>query len=101
MVTTEKVFLESINYESTVTGRWILGSDYISDKQYYVAYEILEDGGKKLFKMDAEKTIIYDILKENDTAYLEIEKNGNGVIKAMRLYVTDGTIVRDYDLSLD
>lgn len=99
-VVTNKAYLESLSYGGNeLSGNWILGSGYISGKQYYVAYEILEDGGKKLLKIPADETIIYDTLESNENAYLEIDKNGNGTVKARRLYVPTGTITKEYSLS--
>lgn len=71
-----------------------------SEKQYYVAYQILEDGGKQILKMDIEKTIIYDTL-EDKNAYAEIDKNGNGKLIAIRLYVPKGTVTQNFDLSIE
>lgn len=99
-VTTKTVFLESIDYLSEVSGEFHLGCGDIKEKQYYVAYEVLEDEGKKLLKMPADITTIYDILDENSQACVEIDENGYGIV-AIRLYVPKGTITRNYDLSLN
>ncbi len=81
-------------------GRFFLGSGSIDGRQYYVAYEILEDGGKKYFKMDKDKTVIYDTLENADTSYAEIEKSGFGITTKINLYVPKDTIVKTIDLSL-
>ena len=46
-----------------------------------MSYQILDDGGVKLIKFDAEKTIIYKTLKTDDEAYAEIIKDGFEDIK--------------------
>ena len=103
-VTTHTTFLASIDYQSEIKGSFRLGlgsgRGEVSEQQYYVAYEILEDNGKKLFKMPADITTIYDTLDENAQAYVEIDENYYGVF-AMRLYVPKGTITQEYDLSLE
>lgn len=81
-------------------GHFFLGSGSIDGRQYYVAYRVLEDGGKKYFKMDKDKTVIYDTLENADTSYAEIEKNSFGITTKINLYVPKDTIVKTIDLSL-
>lgn len=81
-------------------GHFFLGSGSIDGRQYYVAYKVLEDGGKKYFKMDKDKTVIYDTLENADTSYAEIEKNSFGITTKINLYVPKDTIVKTIDLSL-
>ena len=81
-------------------GHFFLGSGRIDGRQYYVAYKVLEDGGKKYFKMDKDKTVIYDTLENADTSYAEIEKNSFGITTKINLYVPKDTIVKTIDLSL-
>ena len=100
-ITTTTKELISLDINSEVNGRFILGGGRINEKQCYCAYEMLEDEGKKLFKMDAAVTVIYDKLDENDMAYAEIDTNGWGETVSVRLYVPKGTIVQEYDLSLE
>lgn len=99
-VTTETVHLKSINYSSVVDGSFFLGCGSIGTDSYYVCYEILEDGGVTLIKLDANKTIIYEKLAEDETAYAEISQNGWGEIKGIKLYLPQNTIQVDYDLAL-
>lgn len=81
-------------------GHFFLGSGSIDGRQYYVAYRVLEDGGKKYFKMDKDKTVVYDTLENADTSYAEIEKNSFGITTKINLYVPKDTIVKTIDLSL-
>ena len=99
-ITTETTYLASVNYTSEVDGYFYIGHGSVKETQYYVAYEILEDGGKKLFKMRADITTIYDVLEADELAYAETDKDGWGIVK-IRLYVPKGTITQDYNLSLE
>lgn len=107
-VVTREVEIESLSllgsYEGNVTGGFVLGCGSVrgsvSEERYYIAYEVLSDGGKKLFKMPADITVVYDSLKPGEKAYAEIDENYYGLI-AIRLYVPKGTITQDYDLSLE
>lgn len=99
--------IENIPFYSVVSsneyeyeGRFFLGSGSIDGRQYYVAYRVLEDGGKKYFKMDKDKTVIYDTLENADTSYAEIEKKSFGITAKINLYVPKDTIVKTIDLSL-
>lgn len=49
--------------------------------QYYMFTNLLDDGGKKYYKMPREKTIVYDTLKQDEQAYAEVTSNGWGKIK--------------------
>lgn len=100
VVTTTTKSLASVDYANGINGTFCLGYSSISEKQYYIAYEILEDDGKKLFKMPVDKTTIYDTLIVDSQAYVEIDENDFGIVE-MRLYVPQGTITQKYDLSLD
>lgn len=104
--TYDTVELASISLDSQLEGeyhggsRFRYGYGYINEQMYYVVYEVLSDGGLYLSKLDAEKTIIYETLPEGETAYVEVKRNGFGRIVENKLYVPDGSICREYDLSL-
>lgn len=100
--TIENIPLYSVvsSNEYEYEGHFFLGSGSIDGRQYYVAYKVLEDGGKKYFKMDKDKTVIYDTLENADTSYAEIEKNSFGITTKINLYVPKDTIVKTIDLSL-
>lgn len=115
-VKTSTVQLMSIDFSSEVEGTingtyhggtlpFMMGrgsvSGQIGEEQYFVAYQILSDGGKKLYKMKADISTIYDTLDADADAYAEVDKNGYGDILAYRIYVPTGSIVREYDLSLE
>lgn len=105
---TSTIQLASVNYTSEISGDtsggFYLGfgsiKGSVSEKQYYVAYKVLEDGGKKLFKMPAEITVIYDTLDSDSQAYAEIDMNIHEDMLGIKLFVHKDTIVQDYDLSL-
>ena len=80
---------------------FIVGKGSISQNEYYVAYQILEDGGKQLVKLDADKTIIYDNLDNETAPYVEYGKNKFGDIIAIKLSVPQETIVQEYNLALN
>lgn len=89
------------NFISASGGSFILGSGEIKNKQYYIAYKVLEDGGKQVFKMPIEKTVIYDTLDSGSGAYAEIDETKISGIKSIKIYVPKGTITQKYDLSLN
>lgn len=94
----------SSQLEGSIKGSFYMGygnvKGELGETQYYVTYRILEDGGKKLYKLPADVTIIYDTLEVGSQAYAEVDSNYYGVVSA-KVYVPVGTIVQDYDLSLE
>lgn len=99
-VFTYEVELMSLDLQSDIQGSFILGSGSVNSEHCYAAYQILDDGGKKLFTMPAYKTVIYDTLESEDGAYAVIEEKTFGGIQKIKLYVPKGTITQEYDLSL-
>ena len=98
-VTVRTVNLKGVNHMSGVQGGFLLGCGRVSSVDYYVCYEELEDGGIVLAKFDSRKTVIYETLDADEQAYAEIEENDWGV-QGIKLYVPEGTVQVDYDLSL-
>lgn len=100
---TETILLASLDYTTNIEGEFrssfTMGRGRIDTVDYYVAYEVLQDGGKRLVKIPSDNTIIYNNLDNSAQAYAEIDKNGYG-IQAYRLYVPKNTITQEYDLSL-
>lgn len=104
VVETSKYLIVSVKYNEQVEGEYrsfILGKGEVSEISYYVVYQVLEDGGKKLVKLETDDTIIYDNLNDSDEPYVEYDKNKYDEILAIRLYVPKGTITQDYDLSVE
>lgn len=107
-IETRVVQLYSINLnnqtEGEMKGKFILGSGSVKEKTeekyYYVAYQILDNGGKILFKMPADVTIIFDILESDASAYAEVDENALG-IQEVRLFIPENTIQQEYDFSLE
>lgn len=77
-----------------------IGHGSLRSEEYYVAYEREEDGGLVLKKYPCDKTILYTTLAAGDTAYVEKDLNEYGSVLAYRLYVPEGSVVQEYDLSL-
>jgi len=100
-VETEVINIVALNYETDIKGSFILGFGNMSTKKYYVAYKVLDDGGKQLIEMDAEDVIIYDSLGNDEQAYLEIDKNYYGRETAKRLYVPQNAIIENYELKIE
>ncbi len=92
-----KVFLKSITYKSSLEGNFTLWHGTLEERDYYMTYQILDDGGVILKRFDADNTVIYEILKD-EQAYTDIIKDGFGFIK-VKLYVPENTIKVEYDLS--
>jgi len=93
-----KVFLKSITYKSSLEGNFTLGHGTLEERDYYVTYQVLDDGGVILKRFDADDTVIYETLK-NGQAYAEIIKDGFGFIK-VKLYVPENTIKVEYDFDI-
>ena len=86
------VHLKSLFYSSQTSGNFTLGTGHFEEKDYYICYEILDDGGLQLLKLDANDTIIYETLDTQD-AYVEISSEYNVKNK---LYVPKNTIKVEY-----
>lgn len=99
-ITTQTVQLKSVEYENALDGQFILGCGSVNSESCYICYEILEDGGIKLLKLNAAKTTIYETLSENEMAYAEIDVNGFGEKKEIRLFLPKNTIQVEYNMSL-
>lgn len=102
---TEIIPLQSINVTTRTGGSsfyyFVYGMGRVGEQDCYAAYRVLEDGGKVLYKMQAENTTIYETLDIDAQAYAEEEKNGFGTVKTRRLYVPQGSIAQQYNLSLE
>lgn len=87
---------EKISIEET----FVLGTGSISNKNedYYFAYEVLEDGGKKLYKMNVNTTIIYDDLSNEEKAYAVVISKSNKILKT-NLHVPVGTIIENINVN--
>lgn len=96
---TEEVKLYSISTDKEYEGSFVLGSGSINSREYITAYQVTEDGGKKYFKMDREKTTIYETLNNNEQAYAVINRTALGV-KEIKLYVPKNTIEKEINLNL-
>ena len=108
-ITTQTIKLASLDYATKIEGELhgfglgLIGhvNGSISKSSCYVAYQVHEDGGKSLYKIPANIAILYDTLAENQDAYAEVDVNGYGTTKHIRLYVPKGTVPREYDVSID
>lgn len=96
---TEEVKLYSISTDKEYEGSFVLGSGSIGSQEYITAYRVTEDGGKKYFKMNRDKVIIYETLNNDEQAYAVIKKASLGV-KEIKLYVPKNTIEKEINLSL-
>lgn len=78
------VFQENII--ENVNGSSVLGSGHVNTKNNYTVYKILDDGGKELYPINSNNTIIYDILEPDAQEYLEEDYNYHDVCLAVRIY---------------
>lgn len=103
-VTTERIKLISLSFSKELEGTFhqsfTIGYGSIDTKKYFVAYQVNSDGGKEICEMDANITVIYDTLGEDESPYAEIDSDGYGKTKAIRLYVPKNTIHKNIDLEL-
>ena len=98
-VSVSTVDLRSINYQNVLEGSFTLGCGKLDGQDYYTCYQVLDDGGLKLVKFEAEKTVIYETLT-SDNAYAEISTDGWGYTKEIKLYVPQDTIQTEYDFGI-
>ena len=94
------VHLQSIAVTSQTEGGFFLGFGSVGGEEYYVCYEVLDDGGLKLRKIAATNTVIYQTLDDGEQAYAEVTINGWGIELGTKLYVPKDTVRVEYDLSL-
>lgn len=78
------VFQENIL--ENVNGSSVLGSGHVDTKNNYTVYKILDDGGKELYPINSNNTIIYDILEPDAHEYLEEDYNSRDICLAVRIY---------------
>lgn len=78
------VFQENIL--ENVNGSSVLGSGHVNTKNNYTVYKILDDGGKELYPINSNNTIIYDILEPDAHEYLEEDYNSRDICLAVRIY---------------
>lgn len=96
----ERFDVVSIDLNNEIEGSFVVGSGSVAEETYYVFYKVLPDGGLSFMKISVERTVIYETLSEGETAYIELEKNFAGFIICAKLYVPEGVVLREYDLSL-
>lgn len=58
----------------------------VNTKNNYTVYKILDDGGKELYPINSNNTIIYDILEPDAHEYLEEDYNSRDICLAVRIY---------------
>lgn len=97
----ERKEILSINISNKAEGSFVLGVGTVKNKEYYIAYEVLKDNGKKLVKIPIDNSVIYDILEDEENAYIEIVTNGLRQEVETKIYVPKGTITKEYDMSLE
>lgn len=86
--------------EGSGGGTFYVGHGSLESVEYYVTYERIEDGGLLFAKYPCDDTVIYTSLAAGSTAYVEKDLNEYGSVLAYRLYVPEGSVVQEYDLSL-
>lgn len=96
---TYTINLGGINsFNNTAADIFVLGTKTVSEKksekEYYIAYKVLEDEGKKIHQMPVEITTIYEILNIGEQAYSEEYQGAlSSKIESIKLYVPKGTII--------
>lgn len=94
---TEKIDLCSVDTSDKLSVSFSLGYDYIEETDYYCCYRILEDGGKKYYKFEMDKTTIYETLESGEQAYVDVTTNGLGVVISYDLFVPKDFIIKKVD----
>jgi len=87
----------SLNVSESVSGSFVLGIGRVEEKTYFVVYQVLSDGGRKLLQLPANSAIVYETLEANESAYVEIVYSLGGNIKSSRIYVPKDSIRQEYN----
>ena len=98
-ISTETVQLRTINLDNQTSGPFVFGCGSLKNNSYYACYEVLEDGGLKLAQYPTSVTIIYETLKENETAYAEVSVNGLGKVVGVKMYIPENSIQTEYSFT--
>ena len=80
----------SVFNDSTLTGSVVLGTGFISDKEYYFVFARLPDGGLKRLKLLSSETVVYEDVVAGEP-YVEMEYWN---LLSNRLHVPKGTVTR-------
>jgi hypothetical protein len=90
--------IASLNDDSAISGRFILGSGTIKENPVYVYYSVEPDGGMILHTLSASSTRIYE---DSNEPYLKTNNKqmlfGN-VINSYEFHVPNNTVMRYYEL---
>lgn len=89
----------SLNYENETEGSFGYGFGRVEGVPYFVCYRCLKDGGKRLWKIEAENAVIYNVLESNETAYVKVTENGYGQELKYKIYVPKNAIEVKYNFN--
>lgn len=96
----ETIELYSIGTGDKIKGSFSMYYGSIEEVDYYCCYRKKADGGKTYYKFEMDETTVYETLKSDEQAYVEVLEDGWGMLKGYRLYVPENTIVEAIDLSI-
>lgn len=97
---TIKLDLESVDLQTQLNGSFTYGRGSIQEKEYYVVYEVQEDGGLVLEKYSATDTVLYPILDKGSRPYVEKDLTKYDRVIQYRMYIPKNSIEKKYDLSI-
>ena len=93
---TEKIDIVSMETVNGTYGNFTFGSGQINNKEYFVCYAVLEDGAKRLIKIPADESKIYDTITGDDKPYVELRRTKGGNIISGDLHIPNNYIINEY-----
>lgn len=90
----------SVEISGELFGNYILCSGSISNIEYYVFYEEVENATKKYTKYEKDICLIHDTLMEDEQSYIVLTSNWRGKVTQVDIFVPDGSVEQHIDLSL-
>jgi hypothetical protein len=106
----ETVEIYSIDADSNVSGRFVLFSGYVNEKQVYEYYYYKDDGyyrdyiyskNVKIVMDDDETPRIYSVIKKYRFKWFIFHSsiNNSEIVRETIIYLPEGSIIQDYQLN--
>lgn len=71
-------------------GVFVLGTGFLNKTEYYVFYEVAEDGAKEYTKYRKDISRIHDTLQGSAQPYIQVTTNGFDSVTCVDIYVPEG-----------
>jgi heme/copper-type cytochrome/quinol oxidase subunit 2 len=90
--------IASLNDDSSISGRFMLGSGSIDEDPVYVYYSVEQDGGMMLRTLKADNAKIYEDSNEPYLKVFNTQMVFGNVYQKYEFHVPNDTVVRYYNL---